>query len=64
VSVSLRVRKTGNVLDYRPRSVGFHGGSHCRAGYGRQLHDTGAAVIFDDLRRLPDLIARVGREVG
>ncbi|NOJ39632.1 HAD family hydrolase [Bradyrhizobium australiense] len=40
--------------------LGFHGGSHCRQGYGEKLHDAGAAVIFDDMRRLPDLIARVG----
>jgi len=40
--------------------LGFHGGSHCREGYGRKLHDAGAAVIFDDMRELPDLIAQVG----
>ncbi|UPJ49714.1 HAD family hydrolase [Bradyrhizobium sp. 200] len=44
--------------------LGFHGGSHCREGYGKKLHDAGAAVIFDDMRRLPDLIARVGRKAG
>ncbi|MDE5458578.1 hypothetical protein GWE18_38550 [Bradyrhizobium sp. CSA112] len=44
--------------------IGFHGGSHCRGRYGRQLHHAGAAVIFDDMRRLPDLIARVGRKAG
>jgi HAD superfamily hydrolase (TIGR01509 family) len=42
--------------------LGFHGGSHCREGYGRKLHDAGAAVIFDDMRQLPDLIARLGRK--
>ena len=42
--------------------LGFHGGSHCREGYGRKLHDAGAAMIFDDMRQLPDLIARIGRK--
>jgi HAD superfamily hydrolase (TIGR01509 family) len=41
--------------------LGFHGGSHCQDGYGNKLHDAGAAMIFDDMRRLPDLIARIGR---
>ena len=44
--------------------LGFHGGSHCREGYGAQLHDAGAAVIFDDMRELPELIARIGRNDG
>ena len=39
--------------------LGFHGGSHCREGYSRQLRDAGAAMIFDDMRRLPDLIAQL-----
>jgi HAD superfamily hydrolase (TIGR01509 family) len=42
--------------------LGFHGGSHCREGYGRKLHDAGAAMIFDDMRQLPDLIAGIGRK--
>ena len=42
--------------------LGFHGGSHCREGYGKKLHDAGAAMIFDDMRQLPDLIARIGRK--
>jgi HAD superfamily hydrolase (TIGR01509 family) len=42
--------------------LGFHGGSHCREGYGRKLHDAGAAMIFDDMRQLPDLIARIGQK--
>jgi len=41
--------------------LGFHGGSHCREGYDKKLHDAGAAMTFDDMRRLPDLIARIGR---
>ena len=44
--------------------LGFHGGSHCREGYGEKLQDAGAAMIFDDMRQLPDLIARVGRKAG
>lgn len=44
--------------------LGFHGGSHCLEGYGTKLHDAGAAMTFDDMRQLPDLIARVGRNAG
>jgi HAD superfamily hydrolase (TIGR01509 family) len=44
--------------------LGFHGGSHCREGYDRKLHDAGAAAIFDDMRQLPDLIARIGQETN
>lgn len=36
--------------------LGFHGGSHCRAGHGDALRDAGALMIFDDMRRLPGLI--------
>jgi beta-phosphoglucomutase-like phosphatase (HAD superfamily) len=42
--------------------LGFHGGSHCGDGYGKKLHDAGAAMTFDDMRQLPDLIARIGRK--
>jgi hypothetical protein len=45
-------------------ALGFHGGNHCREGYGERLHDAGAAMIFDDMRQLPDLIARIGRKAG
>ena len=41
--------------------LGFHGGSHCRSGHGESLRAVGAAATFDDMRRLPDLIARIGR---
>ena len=37
---------------------GFHGGSHCRPGYGDVLRAAGAAVTFDDMRQLPGLIGR------
>jgi HAD superfamily hydrolase (TIGR01509 family) len=36
--------------------LGFHGGSHCRAGHGDALRNGGAQMIFDDMRRLPALI--------
>jgi HAD superfamily hydrolase (TIGR01509 family) len=41
---------------------GFHGGSHCRPGYVDTLRAAGAITTFDDLRQLPDLIARFGAE--
>jgi HAD superfamily hydrolase (TIGR01509 family) len=37
--------------------LGFHGGSHCRLGYGDTLRAAGAAGTFDDMRQLPGLIA-------
>jgi HAD superfamily hydrolase (TIGR01509 family) len=39
---------------------GFHGGSHCRPDTADVLRAAGAAVIFDDMRQLPGLIARIG----
>jgi HAD superfamily hydrolase (TIGR01509 family) len=42
--------------------LGFHGGSHCREGYGARLHDAGATMIFDDMRRLPELIAKMAQK--
>jgi HAD superfamily hydrolase (TIGR01509 family) len=44
--------------------LGFHGGSHCRSGHGESLRAVGAAATFDDMRQLPDLIARTGRRNG
>ena len=44
--------------------LGFHGGSHCRPGHGEKLRAAGAALTFDDMRRLPDLIARIGRKAS
>jgi HAD superfamily hydrolase (TIGR01509 family) len=35
---------------------GFHGGSHCRPGYGETLRAAGATVTFDDMRQLPRLV--------
>jgi HAD superfamily hydrolase (TIGR01509 family) len=40
--------------------LGFHGGSHCRPGYAGTLQAAGAAVTFDDMRQLPELIRRMG----
>ena len=42
--------------------LGFHGGSHCQPGHAEMLRAAGAAMTFDDMRRLPDLIARIGRK--
>jgi HAD superfamily hydrolase (TIGR01509 family) len=44
--------------------LGFHGGSHCREGYGAKLRDAGATATFDDMRQLPELISRLGRKPG
>jgi HAD superfamily hydrolase (TIGR01509 family) len=43
---------------------GFHGGSHCRPGYGDALRAAGAVVTFDDMRQLPDLIAQIDQKRG
>ncbi len=40
--------------------LGFHGGSHCRPGYGEDLRVAGATATFDDMRQLPGLIERIG----
>jgi HAD superfamily hydrolase (TIGR01509 family) len=40
--------------------LGFHGGSHCRPGYGDSLRMAGATAVFDDMRQLPGLIERIG----
>lgn len=39
------------------RVLGFHGGSHCRPGHAEKLRTAGAALTFDDMRRLPELVA-------
>jgi beta-phosphoglucomutase-like phosphatase (HAD superfamily) len=39
--------------------LGFHGGSHCRPGYGDTLRAAGAIATFDDMRQLPGLIRRI-----
>ena len=44
--------------------LGFHGGSHCQPGHAEMLRAAGATATFDDMRTLPDLIARIGRRDG
>ena len=44
--------------------LGFHGGSHCRPGYGDGLRAAGATATFDDMRQLPGLIAQMGQKPG
>jgi HAD superfamily hydrolase (TIGR01509 family) len=44
--------------------LGFHGGSHCRPGYGETLKNAGVFATFDDMGQLPDLIAQIGRRVS
>ena len=44
--------------------LGFHGGSHCCPGYGDSLRGAGATATFDDMRKLPDLIAEMGQKPG
>jgi len=43
-------------------AFGYHGGSHCRPDTADTLRAAGAAVTFDDMRQLPDLIARIGAD--
>ncbi len=38
--------------------IGFTGGSHCRPGDAERLRDAVALTVIDDMRALPDLIAR------
>ena len=40
--------------------LGYHGGSHCRPDTAATLRAAGAAITFDDMRQLPDLIERIG----
>ena len=40
--------------------LGFHGGSHCLPGHADKLRAAGATRLFDDMRKLPDLVRRVG----
>jgi len=42
--------------------LGFHGGSHCSGGHAELLRAAGAAVTFDDMRQLPELIGRIGAD--
>jgi HAD superfamily hydrolase (TIGR01509 family) len=38
--------------------IGFVGGSHCREGDDARLRAAGAALILDDMRQLPETVAR------
>ena len=38
--------------------IGFTGGSHCQPGDADRLRAAGAFIVIDDMRELPDLIAR------
>lgn len=38
--------------------IGFTGGSHCRPGDADRLRTAGAAIVIDDMRTLPVLIAQ------
>jgi len=42
--------------------LGFHGGSHCRPGYGNTLRAAGAVATFEDMRQLPDLLAQIDQK--
>lgn len=39
-------------------AIGFTGGSHCRPGDADRLRQAGAAIVIDDMRALPQLIAQ------
>jgi HAD superfamily hydrolase (TIGR01509 family) len=39
------------------RVLGFAGGSHCGPGHAALLRDAGADLVFNDMRRLPELLA-------
>jgi HAD superfamily hydrolase (TIGR01509 family) len=43
---------------------GFFGGSHCTPGHAELLRAAGAAVTFDDMRQLPDLVAKMAQKHG
>jgi HAD superfamily hydrolase (TIGR01509 family) len=39
------------------RAFGFSGGSHCDRDHAARLTDSGAHLVFDDMRRLPALLS-------
>lgn len=41
--------------------LGFTGASHCGPGHAAALAREGATVVFDDMRRLPTLVAQARR---
>ena len=44
--------------------LGFHGGSHCLPGHADRLRAAGAALLFDDMRQLPDLVRKAAQNPG
>jgi HAD superfamily hydrolase (TIGR01509 family) len=44
--------------------IGFYGGSHCLPGYEKRLNAAGAVLTFNDMRKLPELIAQIDRNAG
>ena len=62
--ISCRAHAETGALAAGMTVLGFHGGSHCRPGYGDTLRAAGAAMTFDDMRQLPDLIAQIGQKPG
>jgi HAD superfamily hydrolase (TIGR01509 family) len=44
--------------------LGFHGGSHCQPGHADKLRAAGAALLFDDMRELPDLVRKAAQKPG
>jgi beta-phosphoglucomutase-like phosphatase (HAD superfamily) len=43
-------------------AIGFCGGSHCGPEHGTALHARGAVLVIDDMRELPDAIAKLARQ--
>jgi HAD superfamily hydrolase (TIGR01509 family) len=41
--------------------LGYHGGGHCSPATAAALRAVGAHAVFDDMRQLPDLVARGAR---
>jgi HAD superfamily hydrolase (TIGR01509 family) len=39
-------------------AIGFTGGSHCRPGHAARLVEQGAALVIDQMRELPGVLAR------
>ena len=44
-------------------AFGFAGASHCRPGHCERLTEAGADLVFNDMRELPELVARY-RDLG
>ncbi|MCJ8323159.1 MAG: HAD-IA family hydrolase [Rhizobiales bacterium] len=44
-------------VDAKMPVIGYHGASHCYAGYEQKLLDAGAQMLFDDLADIPNIIS-------